>query len=136
MRDFLEWFEIKNNKHLTAFKKFLDSGAWPKGFIPKDVTLSYHCFTDLSFKLSDQYLKDKLEEIVGHKIEEAFRCKGCEHVYQEAPSSCDCNVDKEYEPCFIVEQSTLDRIKFLEKRIKELEEELQSIAEDAAGSSL
>jgi rRNA maturation endonuclease Nob1 len=50
--------------------------------------------------------------MLDNEIEIAYRCLGCEHVYQGEPvSSCDCGNNSGFEQCFIGSMRLLEQIK-------------------------
>lgn len=60
-----EWFDIKDNRHLFALGKFLDSGEWPVNFIPKDVLVGYQSVEAVCKELAKLMIKINTSLIKG-----------------------------------------------------------------------
>lgn len=37
--NFIEWFNVNNIEHISAYRHFKITGGWPKGFIPDGMEL-------------------------------------------------------------------------------------------------
>ena len=57
-----EWFDIEDSKHLTAYKKLMETGSWPKGFIPDNVVLNSIWQVSLMSMMTKAYINLKLAD--------------------------------------------------------------------------
>ena len=53
---FSEWFDIRNQDHLRAYRHLQSTGAWPVGFIPWNVDMDPQWQFMLLAKMADAYL--------------------------------------------------------------------------------
>ena len=58
----LEWFDPSNKDHLRGFKTLVDTGTWPEGFVPEDVSFPVLWHVTLMGVLANEYLEIKLKE--------------------------------------------------------------------------
>ena len=58
----IEWFDPHNKEHLKAYKHLEDTGAWPKGFVPRDIIFTTSWMASLNRKMADCWVNHKLEE--------------------------------------------------------------------------
>ena len=58
-----EWFDVRNPSHIRAFKELRDTGAWPPGFIPADVTLSHGWHSLLCANMADAWIEEQMAQI-------------------------------------------------------------------------
>ena len=58
----LDWFDITNIEHLKAWMHLEDVGIWPIDFIPDNVEFDPYWQMVLSSRMSEQYVKEKIEE--------------------------------------------------------------------------
>jgi len=52
MKKFSKWFEIYNIDHLSVYKTLMETGAWPKGFIPDGVEMDTNWQTLVAFRMA------------------------------------------------------------------------------------
>jgi hypothetical protein len=57
-----DWFDPDNKDHIKGYNELQDTGMWPKGFIPNNVTLVPNWHVIIPFMLADRWVKHMLEE--------------------------------------------------------------------------
>lgn len=55
---FNDWFDPYNEEHMKACKDFNTNGFWPKGFIPKNVTMEENWHIILMSRLAYCWVKN------------------------------------------------------------------------------
>jgi hypothetical protein len=63
MIDILDWFDINNPAHLQACRHFMNTGKWPEGFIPQNVSLSRTWQFGLMTLLAKAYMDEHAPKI-------------------------------------------------------------------------
>jgi len=58
--DITDWFDIENKEHMEAYDHLRQTGEWPKGFIPRDITFIPEWTIILIHKLANAYIDRKL----------------------------------------------------------------------------
>ena len=66
----LDWFDITNIEHLKAWMHLEDVGIWPIDFIPDNVEFDQYWQMVLASRMSEQYVKEKIEE---DRIENGYK---------------------------------------------------------------
>ena len=54
--DFVDWFNPQDKEHLRAYETLRNTGAWPKGFVPKKVTFEGNWYAVIQVKLADAWI--------------------------------------------------------------------------------
>lgn len=55
-----DWFNPNDVEHLKAYNYLMNTGFWPKDFIPKDVVFSSCWQSELTSKMAAFWVKEKL----------------------------------------------------------------------------
>ncbi len=65
MATIVEWFDPHSIEHISAYRSLGETGHWPEGFIPADVTMPPHWQTLLAFKLAEEWVSEMMETFDG-----------------------------------------------------------------------
>jgi len=57
------FFDPHDLQHIKAYAELVDSGMWPKGFIPDGTVLPSGWQTILAFKMTDAWMEHMLSQI-------------------------------------------------------------------------
>jgi len=55
-----EWFDPYNPEHLRAYRRLMDHGMWPEGFIPDNVDMTSGWQYALASKIADAHITDRI----------------------------------------------------------------------------
>lgn len=58
---FYEWFNVNDKRHLKAYRTLQETGFWPAGFIPPNVTLGLNWQVKIVFKIASAWIDEKLK---------------------------------------------------------------------------
>ena len=58
-QEIVEWFNVQSDEHLAAYRILEQSGLWPEGFIPEEVSLSPGWHMQLMWKMASACLDYK-----------------------------------------------------------------------------
>jgi hypothetical protein len=56
----IEFFDPNDKKHLRAYKNVMETGAWPKGFLPKGIEIQPLWNTLLAYKMANCWVDYKI----------------------------------------------------------------------------
>ena len=56
----IDWFDVNNKDHLTAYRHLQGTGCWPKGFLPENIEIPNGWHVLLMSRLSDAWQNHKL----------------------------------------------------------------------------
>lgn len=57
---FTDWFDPDNIDHIKSFVTLMETGVWPKGFIPKNVEMDVNWYVRIMIKMGDYWVKQKM----------------------------------------------------------------------------
>lgn len=58
----VEYFDPHNKRHLRAYQTVMETGAWPKDFLPKDIVIPPLWNTLLAYKMANCWVEYKLAD--------------------------------------------------------------------------
>lgn len=81
--EIIEWFDPYNVEHVKAYEHMIETGVWPKDFIPEGITFPTGWCASLNYKMAAAWAVLVTEQ---EKLKEEREKEGGEHkIYKKAP---------------------------------------------------
>jgi hypothetical protein len=72
MKNIVDWFDVKNRKHIQAYNNLMKTGAWEKDFIPVGMEFPPSWQVLVADKLADAYVAEKIAEWGDGSLDDLF----------------------------------------------------------------